>query len=368
MPNKAEVYAGLMSGTSVDSISASLVQFGANTLPKVIDFVDIDWPVELRNKILHAQQSYHQLKVTDLLKLEHQIALQFNQAYQQLNKKGVHVKAIGFHGQTIAHGADQNPAWTLQAGNPAVLAEHSKATVVAHVRQADLAAGGQGAPLAPAFHRHIFSQKETIAVLNLGGIANISILPADKNDPVTGYDTGPANCLMDRWIQRHKNQAYDQSGQWSLSGKVNFHLLKQLLSDAYFGLQYPKSTGTEYFSLDWLAQFDVESLRPVDVMATLREFSAQNISDELNKHPSIKQLIICGGGCYNLAFLESLQQKTAVKCISSAELGFPPEQIESIMMAWLARQCMHQQSIDFSSITGSTHPVIAGAIFPYAND
>ena len=368
MPSKSGVYLGLMSGTSIDSIAASLVRFERGCQPEILHFVDMEWPKLLQQQVRDAQTSWRTYSMVNFVRLEQQITMAFVQACKLLPLSDYDVEAIGFHGQTLAHGADEDPAWTIQAGNPALLAAETNLPVVAHFRQSDLAAKGQGAPLAPAFHIEIFGSEISQAIVNLGGIANVTFIVAGEVVSVSGFDTGPANCLMDAWIRQHKGLEYDESGQWSLTGQCHQQLLNTLLGDPYFKQVSPKSTGTEYFNLHWLQSYldqfqGGDLIEPEDIMATLRELTAVSIASSLKLGKNTKRIILCGGGSYNQALVQSVQNKCEQECISSRAVGYPPEQIEAALMAWMAMKRDDKQPIDLQQITGSIHPVVCGGIY-----
>jgi anhydro-N-acetylmuramic acid kinase len=278
------------------------------------------------------------------------------------------VAAIGAHGQTVRHqpGAYDGTGYTLQLNNPALLAELSGITVVADFRSRDVAAGGQGAPLVPAFHQARFGRSgQTVTVLNIGGISNLSIL---RDDTVLGFDCGPGNALLDAWCQRHTGQPYDDAGRWAASGRVHEPLLLQLLQEPFFTQPPPKSTGRDLFNADWLAGYlaHAPGLAPRDVQATLAELTARSCADDLRRHaPDSRRLIVCGGGALNRHLMERLQTLLPqLEVLSSEAEGMPPLQVEAAAFAWLARRTLHRETGSLKSVTGARGARVLGAIYP----
>jgi anhydro-N-acetylmuramic acid kinase len=277
-----------MSGTSIDGIDACIVDLTDNQF-KLISSHYQAYPAPIHELLARLIQA-KQLAMSDLATLDHELAVLNSQAVNSLLRDSHHspgdIQAIGYHGQTVFHEPDGKYPNSIQLGDPNVLAEKTGITTVADFRRMDMAAGGQGAPLAPAFHQFLFrSQTEDRAILNIGGIANLTLLPADTNKPVTGFDTGPGNCLLDEWSMLHKQQAFDNNGQWAKQGQVNQSLLDTLLNDPYFAKPSPKSTGREYFHLDWLKQqAEITSVDINDVQATLAQLTATSIARALQDH------------------------------------------------------------------------------------
>ena len=280
------------------------------------------------------------------------------------------MQALGAHGQTVRHRpqAFDGTGYTLQLNQPALLAEITGITVVADFRSRDVAAGGQGAPLVPAFHRGVFGQAgRTVAVLNLGGISNLSILRADGT--TVGFDCGPANALMDHWCERHTGQPYDHEGAWARSGHVLPALLEAMLDEPFLALAPPKSTGRDLFHPQWLATRLAASAvgaAPQDVQATLAEYTALTCVQELSRHArDCGLLIVCGGGALNRYLMERLQQLApTVRVESSDHHGLPPLQVEAAAFAWLAHQCVNGQTASLPAVTGARGERILGAIYP----
>ncbi len=259
--------------------------------------------------------------------------------------------------------------YTLQLNNPALLAELSCIDVVADLRSRDVAAGGQGAPLVPAFHHHVFGQPDaSVAVLNLGGIANLSVLPADASLPVLGFDCGPGNALMDAWCQRHTGQSFDASGNWAAGGQCIPDLLQQLKDEPYFSQIPPKSTGRDLFSQTWLARKlqNFATSQPQDIQTTLTELTASACAESVERYAQNSNLlIVCGGGAFNQHLLQRMQVHLPTHQVSTSErFGLPPMQVEAAAFAWLARQTIHRLPGNLPSVTGAAGPRILGAIYP----
>jgi anhydro-N-acetylmuramic acid kinase len=269
-------------------------------------------------------------------------------------------------------GAFDGVGYTLQLNNPALLAETTGIDVVADFRSRDVAAGGQGAPLVPAFHLAVFGQPDqAIAVLNIGGISNISLLPAtgerDATVPVLGFDCGPGNALMDHWCHRHTGQPFDESGQWAASGRVDPDLLARCMSDPYFDGDPPKSTGRDLFHPDWLAaRLAGSSIAPADVQATLAELTAMACTNDLRRYGrECRRLIVCGGGAFNAHLMARLAALLPdVEVVSSADRGLPPQQVEAAAFAWLACATVHRRVGNLASVTGAHGARVLGAIYP----
>ena len=366
----ADLYIGLMSGTSLDGADGVLVDFSSPEL-RVIASATLAFSSDFRAELLALNlPSSNEL---------HRAALAANQLagvyaavvaalFEQTKLTPKDVRAIGAHGQTVRHQPAQG--YTMQLNNPALLAEGTGIDVVADFRSRDVAAGGQGAPLVPAFHHSVFGQPDqTTLVLNIGGISNLSVLPATQptTEPVLGFDCGPGNALMDAWSLQHTGQRFDESGHWAASGRLIPELLASLLDEPYLALPPPKSTGRDLFSLTWLAAKLVPfaAQRPVDVQNTLTEFTAKaciaGASSYLNNS---KQLIVCGGGAFNGYLLQRLQTGLpTLKVVSSAAHGLPPLQVEAAAFAWLARQAVLRLPGNLPAVTGAVGLRILGAIY-----
>jgi anhydro-N-acetylmuramic acid kinase len=278
------------------------------------------------------------------------------------------IRAIGSHGQTVRHCPEQR--FTLQIGDPNIIAQRSGITTVADFRRRDLAVGGQGAPLVPAFHHAVLRDPHhDRVILNIGGMANITILPAAPTRPVTGFDTGPGNVLMDHWVRQHRNQAYDPEGAWAAAGQVNDALLERLLDDAYFAQAPPKSTGRERFNAAWLAAKlagSEDSLAPQDVQATLCELTARSAAEAIAAHaPGGEEVLVCGGGARNRQLLARLQAGLAPLAVRTTdEAGLPGDWIEAMAFAWLARETLAGRHGNLAAVTGASQGVVLGGIYP----
>ena len=369
MDNATALYLGLISGTSADGIDAALVRFEHDT-PQLIDALTHPWPEDLRTRILAVAQDETRLDLDAYGRLDVAIGQCFAQAAQQLlGRNAAHapaVRAIGSHGQTLRHRPAGAFPFTLQVGDPSVIAEHCGIDVVADFRRADVAAGGQGAPLLPAVHAMLLGRADGVrVVLNLGGIANITVLdPAGK---VFGFDTGPANGLMDAWHLRHRGAAYDANGAFAASGRVDDVLLAALLADPYFALPAPKSTGREHFHLAWLeSHAGVATLSPADVQATLLELSARSIADAIERHaPEAFDVLACGGGVHNAVLMRRLGELLGTRELAStATHGVDPDYLEATAFAWLARQRLLGLPGNLPAVTGARGPRVLGAVYP----
>lgn len=367
----SELYIGLMSGTSMDAVDAVLVDLSA--MPRLLASHSLTHDPALKARLLALAQPGPD-ELDRLGELDVELGRHFAAcALALLAQAGVPattVRAIGSHGQTVRHRPQGDFPFTLQIGDPNVIAETTGITVVADFRRRDMAAGGQGAPLVPAFHEALFrSTQEDRVVLNLGGIANISVLPASATASVYGFDTGPANVLLDGWCFRHTGQAYDADGQWGRAGQVQPALLAALLAHPYFQRPAPKSTGREDFHLAWLetvlAEHD-ETFTPVDVQATLTELTARSVAEAIQReHVARGRLLVCGGGAYNgflLARLAALLPDMVVE--STLAHGLPPTWVEATAFAWLAQRTLAGRPGNLPAVTGARGPRILGGIYP----
>ncbi len=365
------LYIGLISGSSADALDAALVEFRGD-LPRLRAVHSHAFPAEFRHQVLALSQSALTLSLSEIAALDVECARQFAAAaLELLEKAGMEpgaITALGSHGQTLLHAPHQEPPRTWQIGDPNTLAQLTGITTVADFRRRDLAVGGQGAPLVPIFHRALFqNREETRVVLNLGGIANITVLPADGG-PVLGFDTGPANCLLDAWISRYRQQPLDREGAWALSGQVDRSLLDQLLSDAYFQRPPPKSTGRDYFNLDWLQARLPADYSPVNIQATLLRLTVESVAGEVEKF-SPHRLLVCGGGAHNTALMEALRARLQPCLVESTEAhGMSPDWVEAACFAWLARQTLAGRPGNLPSVTGARRAVVLGGIYPASNE
>ncbi|MFN3918844.1 MAG: anhydro-N-acetylmuramic acid kinase [Methylohalobius sp.] len=363
-----EYFIGLMAGTSLDGVDAVLAEISAQDF-SLCAHLYTPFTDELHQK-LRRHCFAAQVPLMVLGQLDAELGELFGRcALALLDKAGVspqRVRAIGSHGQTFHHNPQALYPYTLQIGDPNRIAEITGITVVADFRRRDLAAGGQGAPLVPGFHRAVFySPKENRAVLNLGGIANLTLLPKDPTQPVIGFDVGPGNTLLDYWIARHLGQPWDSEGQWARQGQVVPKLLKALLADPYFSRPAPKSTGPEYFSSAWLEtrlqSFD--GIKPQDVQATLAHLTAASVALSF-KNPKSDRLLVCGGGAHNLHLLELLEDYCGCPVETTSAYGIGPDWVEAAAFAWLAWRTLAGLPGNLPAVTGARREVILGGIYP----
>lgn len=362
------LYLGLISGTSADGIDAALVRFAPRAETLVAR--TFPYPEALRAQLLQLSQQGASLTLDDIGALDARIGDAFADAAEALiadsGMARAAIRAIGSHGQTLRHRIDASPRFTMQLGDPNRIAERTGIATVADFRRRDVAAGGQGAPLAPAFHAAMLhSRDEDRAVLNLGGIANLTLLPRDG--VVRGFDTGPANGLMDAWIARHRGVAYDAGGAWAASGRVDTGLLAALCADPWFALPPPKSTGRDQFHLGWLdVHLAGDRHRPEDVQATLCELTATTVADALRRHqPDTRRLLVCGGGVHNRLLLARIGARLpGVATESTAAHGLDPDFVEAMTFAWLARETLAGRPGNLPGVTGARGPRVLGAIHP----
>lgn len=367
---KQDIYIGIMSGTSLDGIDLVAVSFEPLQLHATLT---TPFPEQLRKDLialtLPADNEIERMGVADVA-LARLIGESVNQLIttHQLDKH--EIRAIGSHGQTIRHRPEAG--FTLQIGDPNLIAEITDLPVVSDFRRRDMAAGGQGAPLVPAFHQAIFQDEHVHRIiLNLGGIANISVLHAGQPDQVFGFDTGPANILMDAWCFQHTGKTFDEDGAWAASGQVNPALFQQLLSHDYFSRSFPKSTGREDFNLGWLnqqinlvKQNEPTSILPQDIQATLLQLTAQTIIDAIHRTGlNAGELWLCGGGAYNCALWQTLAQALPNwRLKSTVEIGLAPTWVEATAFAWLTHQRIHHFSGNLPAVTGAQGLRVLGTL------
>jgi len=360
-----DLYVGLMSGTSLDGVDAVLVDL-AGTAPRVLAAVHHPFEPGLRERLLAlncAGENELERAALAANELARRYAAATAEALAQGGAAPAGVRAIGCHGQTVRHQSGRG--YTVQLGNAALLAELSGIRVVADFRSRDIAAGGQGAPLAPAFHAAVFAGRdEDRAVLNLGGIANLTWLP--RAGAVTGFDCGPGNCLLDLWAARCLGTNYDEDGRWAQGGRVVAPLLERMLREPYFAAPPPKSTGRERFGAAWLEALLAGGEEPRDVQATLLELTAHSVSGAIAQHcPGARRVIACGGGVRNGALLRRLAEFVAPAALESSERhGIAPQLVEASAFAWLAKQALDGNPAGLPSVTGARGARVLGAIYP----
>jgi anhydro-N-acetylmuramic acid kinase len=368
------VYFGLMSGTSMDGVDGVAVQFATGKAPVVLGAAHVSFSQGLRDA-LFALQSPGENELERAALAANALATRYAVCCHELQGmsgcSATKVRAIGVHGQTVRHRPEKG--YTRQINNPALLAEMTNIDVVADFRSRDVAAGGQGAPLVPAFHATVFgSPGETRVVCNLGGISNITILSADSG--VRGFDCGPANALLDEWAHRHLQRPYDEGGQFAAQGQIHRPLLNALLDEPFFEQAPPKSTGRDLFNPEWLdaklAPFS--GLAPADVQATLVALTATSVAREIGRHASdVRAVYVCGGGARNPVLMNGLQQALegcgvpGVPVMTTEALGVPPQQVEALAFAWLAMRCVAREPGNLAAVTGAAGERVLGALYPH---
>lgn len=379
-----EHYIGLMSGTSLDGADGVLVEFNSNNIT-VLAAASTPFSDDLRRELL-ALNSSGEDELHRSAQAANQLACIYADVVQDLLLKSAAARgsappavvAIGSHGQTVRHqptgvSKTQSSPYTLQLNNPALLAELTGIDVIADFRSRDVAAGGQGAPLVPAFHQSIFARPlESVCVLNVGGISNLSILPPSSSlgaaSKILGFDCGPGNALMDAWCHRYTGQAFDVGGEWAASGKLIPELLVSLMSEPYITQAPPKSTGRDLFSLKWLDErlLQFAGNRPQDIQNTLTEFTVSACITSIERYAkNSKILVVCGGGAFNHQLMNRLQTGLEGVTVSSSEQhGLPPLQVEAAAFAWLARQMVNRRPGNLPSVTGAAGPRVLGALYP----
>lgn len=365
----SDLYIGLMSGTSTDGVDAVLADFGS-ARPEILGAVSLPMPDQLRTDILALNlpgpNELHRAALT-----ANALARLYASATQQLLAQSSltpsSIQAIGAHGQTVRH--DPEAGYTVQLNAPALLAELTGINVIADFRSRDIAAGGQGAPLVPVVHHALFSNGQTRAILNLGGIANLTLL--DAAGGIRGFDTGPANVLMDIWCQEKTGAPYDADGIWAASGAVNTALLASLLSgEPWLALAPPKSTGRHLFNREWLAQrltgVDPDQhIANQDVQATLQAFTIRTVVDALGRHGgAVQELLVCGGGALNSQLMQGLRDALPYPVRPTSELGLPVQQVEALAFAWLAWAYVQGRPAGLPEVTGARKATLLGCRYP----
>ena len=366
----SSLYVGLISGTSMDGIDAALVELGDHQC-MVLETAAFHYPGELRNELLNAAGTPANCTVDKIGSLDQWVGECFRDAARELlAKAGVDpsaVRAIGSHGQTLRHQPRAARPFTLQIGDPNIIVSGTGITTIADFRRRDVAAGGEGAPLTPAFHHWLFASNEKVrAVLNIGGIANVTMV---SSPTVIGFDTGPGNTLLDGWARSNLDQPFDEGGNWARSGNVSEPLLVEMLSDPYFALPAPKSTGFEYFNGAWvrskLASATTSNLPAADVQATLAELSARTIATSILQHaPDIQEVLVCGGGVHNTDLMQRLRSYLSGTQLTSTDaFGLHPDWVEAAAFAWLAKCCLDGKTSSLPAVTGARRAEVLGAVY-----
>lgn len=363
-----QYFIGLMSGTSTDGVDGVIAAFLPAQRPRILARASLPMPALLRQHLLalnvpgHNELEKASLAANELACLYARVC---KQLLEQTQLTAEDITAIGAHGQTVRHRPELG--YTLQLNAPALLSELAHIAVVADFRSKDIAAGGQGAPLVPAFHQSLFGTQRPVTVLNLGGIANISILHPEKE--VNGFDTGPANVLMDLWCQRHTGKEYDRDGQWGACGTVNEALLNYLLeAEPWFALPPPKSTGRDLFNPNWLdtllGNFK-QNISAPDIQASLRALTAQTIASAIHAHaPETQEIITCGGGAFNGPLLQELAQRARLPVSRCEDYGIPGQSMEALAFAWLAWAHCNRVPAGTPSVSGARRKTILGCYYP----
>lgn len=363
-------YVGLMSGTSIDAVDAALVRMvSIDAVPQLVASHSHSYPAALAHDLRRLSKAAS-ISYVELCEVDTAVGREFALATLALlannDLPGNAIRAIGSHGQTLFHHPHGENANTIQIGNPNVIAQMTKIATVADLRRRDIAAGGQGAPLLPALHQRLFADRtHTRGVLNLGGIANLTVLPAGCDKPNAGFDTGPANTLLDAWIQRTLGETYDKCGAWAETGIINKALLACLCADPYLHAKPPKSTGVDYFNLDWLFKQSkaVASLPPADVQRTLTRFSAVAAIDAARPF-ELTEMWAVGGGCHNALLMQDLSELADYPVNSAAELGVDIDSLEALAFGWFAHTHLEHIPVMPKGVTGEHEPVVLGALYP----
>ncbi len=371
-----EQFLGLMSGTSLDGVDAVVMQLGSEH-SQIIDALYRPYPSKLKQSLQKIIAAQNNVDLDTLYALDIELGRFFaNTALALMHQQALtqqDITAIGCHGQTIRHRPPGTQAlpYTLQIGDPNTIAQITGITTVADFRRRDMAAGGQGAPLVPAFHAATFqSPTEYRVIINIGGIANITVLPPSISSNVHGFDTGPGNTLMNIWAQQHFQADRDEQGAIAASGVILDDLLTNLLADPYFTLQPPKTTGTEYFNAAWLSQqlAAFENSRAEDIMATLNRLTAQSIAQHIKLYASnTEEVFVCGGGVHNATLMQNLDELLPLcNVASTATLGINPDYVEAAAFACLAKMTLNYQTGNIPGVTGAEQAVILGGVYPAA--
>jgi anhydro-N-acetylmuramic acid kinase len=367
------LFVGMISGTSADGIDVALVRFEDGAAPRILRARTFPLEASLRDLVLRVSQADAQVHLDEFGQLDTRLGQAFAEAaHELLEEAGVdaaHVRAIGSHGQTLRHRPAGPAPFTMQVGDANCIAEGTGIDTVADFRRRDVAAGGQGAPLVPAFHAATLGDKvEDRAVLNIGGIANLTLLPV--NGVVRGFDTGPGNGLMDAWCLRHRGHPFDRAGAFAATGRCDDLLLSRLLAEPWLSLPPPKSTGRDLFHLSWLeARIGAAAITPADIQATLARFTARTVADALHAYlPTCARVMVCGGGVHNPVLLREISALLpGVVVESTAEHGMDPDFVEAMAFAWLAKEFVARRAGNLASVTGARGARVLGVLYPGAN-
>jgi anhydro-N-acetylmuramic acid kinase len=361
----SNLFVGLMSGTSLDGADAALVDFSPGA-PRTLAFAAVPFPPDLRDRIMALSEPGN-----DSLDLAAEVSMELAELYARAVEDVIRgggqarerIAAVGCHGQTVRHRPDRG--FTIQLNDPARLAELTGLDVVADFRRRDMAAGGQGAPLVPAFHEAVFRDPgRTRVVVNIGGISNVTWLPA--KGPTLGFDCGPGNVLLDGWARKHIGALFDEDGRWAAAGRTDARLLARLMDEPFLALEPPKSTGRELFRLAWLQERLPADYRTVDVQSTLTDFTAHSIVRAIDRFcPGTSEIYLSGGGARNVSLVSRIKALAQGRTVETTDaLGVPTAHVESMAFAWLAMKCLRREPIDLTAITGARKPRILGALYP----
>ena len=363
----AEIYIGLMSGTSVDSIDCAVLDLSSEEI-KVLSCKNFEIPIGLKKDIIQSSQTekIEQELIDDLdFRMAEVLVASVKEIISDSNIKLKDIKAIGSHGQTIKHEPKSETPYTLQIGDPQKISNELNITTVGNYRHDDIKAGGEGAPLTPVFHNTVFgSDRKHKTIVNIGGITNITALNYPE---LVGFDTGPGNCLMDCWSRMHNVGNYDDRGSWASSGTINQSLLGLMMEDEYFLRKYPKSTGPDYFSYEWIQENLLKLSKEIlaeDVQATLVQVTVVSLMESINSlNLSNEDIYLCGGGVHNDFLCSEINKHSKTTVSTTLELGIDPDYVEAICFGWLAKQRIENKSFNLSKITGSRGEVYLGRIF-----
>lgn len=365
MSSQGPFFIGLMSGTSLDGADAALVDFSSGA-PRTLAFATVPFSPELRDRILALSEPGR-----DPLHLAATVTLELAELYAKavegtIAASGVareRIEAVGCHGQTVRHRPDLG--YTIQLNDPARLAERTGIDVVADFRRRDMAAGGQGAPLVPAFHEAVFRHpRKARTVVNIGGISNLTWLPPGQR--TLGFDCGPGNVLLDGWARKHLGTLFDEDGRWAAQGRADPELLDRLMSEPFLDTPPPKSTGRELFRLGWLEDRLDRPYRPADVQATLTDFTARSIVQAIERFcPATEEIYLAGGGARNASLVSRIDALAGGRPVAPTDaLGVPTAHVESMAFAWLAMKCVRREPVDLTAVTGAREPRVLGAVYP----
>lgn len=365
------LFIGLMSGTSMDGIDAAVFDF-QRLPPRLVAARTHAIPPPVRQALVELASAQRDT-LDRLCQLDVRLGRLFAEAALAVMRESglapTEIRAIGSHGQTVRHHPQGDTPYTIQIGDPNIIAEQTGVTTVGDFRRRDMAAGGQGAPLVPAFHEALLREPSSErVVLNIGGIANVTILPGDPGEAARGFDTGPGNTLLDAWVSEHRGQPLDVDGMWAASGRVDSALLEELLRDPYFNAPPPKSTGPERFNLQWLRAVLARlprSSAPQDVQRTLCELTVAAVAEALRRFaPQTREILVCGGGARNPVLMSSLARRIPQAAVrSTGDHGLDPQWVEAAAFAWLAKRTLDGAPGNLPAVTGARRAVILGGIY-----